>query len=73
MSAINERASGVGQEGISSAFAISTKDGPKLVFENNLDYSEQYRVILMLAPPRRQSSIRIQAYSIPEFVEEAPP
>lgn len=60
------------EEGISSAFAIKTIDGPKLVFENSLDYSEQYRVILMLAPPRRQSSIRIQVYSIPEFVEEDP-
>ena len=30
-----------------------------------------FGLILMLAPPRREGSIRIQAYSIPQFIEEA--
>ena len=56
---------------ISCAFAVKTTDGPKLVFESDLEYSERYRVILMLSPPRREGSIRIEAYSIPQFIEEA--
>ncbi|MGE9295435.1 MAG: hypothetical protein ACQKBV_04020 [Puniceicoccales bacterium] len=53
-------------EGIPVGFAVETDDGPKLVFENHLDYAENYRVILMLAPPRRQGSMRLMVYSIPE-------
>lgn len=54
---------------LTTAFAVETADGPKLVFENRLEFSENYRVILMLAPPRRTGSIRIQVYNIPQFVE----
>lgn len=52
-----------------TAFAVETADGPKLVFENRLELSKGYRVILMLAPPRRQGSIRIQVYSVPQPVD----
>ncbi|NBB77933.1 MAG: hypothetical protein GVY36_00550 [Verrucomicrobia bacterium] len=57
----------------STAFAVETSDGPKLVFENRLELSKGYRVILMLAPPRRQGSIRIEVYSIPQPVDSQPP
>lgn len=57
---------------LTTAFAVETADGPKLVFENRLEFSENYRVILMLAPPRRTGSIRIQVYNIPQFVEAIP-
>lgn len=56
---------------LTAAFAIETADGQKLVFENRLEFSENYRIILMLAPPRRAGSIRIQVYNIPQFIEQA--
>lgn len=56
---------------LTAAFAVETADGPKLVFENRLEFSENYRIILMLAPPRRAGSIRIQVYNIPQFIEQA--
>lgn len=47
-------------------FAVETRDGPRIVFQNQLEYSVGNRVILMLEPPRRPGSIRIQAFSISE-------
>lgn len=48
------------------ALAISTNDGPKMVFTNKLRLRPQERTILMLAPPRRRGSIQILAYTITE-------
>jgi hypothetical protein len=56
----------------STAFAVETSDGPKVVFENDLSFDGEHRVILMLSPPRREGSIRIQAYNIAEYLETTP-
>lgn len=50
-------------------FAAETGDGPKFVFENKMDFSPNERVILMLAPPRREGSIRLNVYSIHQSFE----
>lgn len=54
-------------------FAVQTEDGPKLVFENQLQLEKDYRIILMLAPPRREGSIRLNVYSIPELIRDEQP
>ena len=56
-----------------AAFAIETQDGPKLVFENVLEFSGEKRVIFMLRPPKRRGSLRIQAYAITENLEDLEP
>ncbi len=56
-----------------AAFAIQTRDGPKLVFENVLQFSGEQRVIFMLRPPKRRGSLRIQAFAIPESLDSPPP
>jgi len=52
-----------------AAFALQTRDGPKLVFENTLEFSEDQRVILVLRPPSRPRSMRIHSYQITEQLE----
>lgn len=54
-------------------FAVQTEDGPKLIFENQLEFEEDYRIILLLAPPRREGSIRLNVYSIPQLLRERQP
>ncbi len=49
-------------------FALETADGPKILFEKNMEFTENYRIILVLAPPRREGSIRLQVYSIPDLL-----
>jgi hypothetical protein len=53
----------------SMAFAVETSDGPKLVFESALEFGGEHRIILMLSPPRREGSLRIQVYNIAEYLE----
>lgn len=55
-----------------AAFAIETRDGPRLVFENTLEFSEDLRAIVMLRPPRRARSIRIVSYNIIERLDPLP-
>jgi len=59
---------GIGRN-FTAAFAIETQDGPKLVYENVLEFSGEKRVIFMLRPPKRRGSLRIQAYAITENLE----
>lgn len=54
-----------------AAFAVETRDGPKLVFENVLQFSEDLRAIVMLRPPNRARSIRIVSYNIIERLDPA--
>lgn len=55
------------------AFAVETEDGPKMVFENLLEFSDDHRIILMLGPPLRPGSMRMMVYSIPQFLEPPTP
>lgn len=54
-----------------AAFAVETRDGPRLVFENTLEFSEDLRAIVMLRPPSRARSIRIESYNILERLDPA--
>ncbi len=54
-----------------AAFAVETRDGPKLVFENVIEFSEDLRAIIMLRPPHRARSIRIVSYNIIERLDPA--
>lgn len=59
-----------------AAFAVETRDGPKMVYENVLEFAGENRVIFMLRPPKRAGSLRIEAYNIIESLdplEEAAP
>ena len=56
-------------EGIPVAFLVETSEGPKFVFEKDLEYAENRRVILLLEPPRRKGSYKIQATNLIERVE----
>ncbi|QXD22529.1 hypothetical protein F7C95_11255 [Opitutia bacterium ISCC 51] len=56
-------------EGIPVAFLVETNEGPKFVFEKDLEYAENRRVILLLEPPRRRGSYKIQATNLIERVE----
>lgn len=47
-----------------TGFAVETEQEPRIVFENNLEFAPNMRVILMLRPPRRPRSIRFQSYNI---------
>ena len=56
-------------KGIPVAFLVETNEGPKFVFEKDLEYAENRRVILLLEPPRRRGSYKIQATNLIERVE----
>ena len=56
-----------------TGFAVETEEGPRIVFENNLEFAPDMRVILMLRPPRRPRSIRFQSYNIIERLDRPPP
>lgn len=56
-------------EGIPVAFLVETNEGPKFVYEKDLEYARDRRVILLLEPPRRKGSYKIQATNIIERVE----
>lgn len=56
-------------EGIPVAFLVETNEGPKFVFEKDLEYTENRRVILLLEPPRRRGSYKIQATNLIERAE----
>jgi len=64
---------GAADGGLPAGFAVKTPDGPRVVFEHRLDFSGAYRIILMLAPPRREQSIRISVYHIPQYIGRAAP
>ncbi|MCB1121015.1 MAG: hypothetical protein KJT03_05670 [Verrucomicrobiae bacterium] len=57
------------ERGIPVAFLVETREGPKFVFEKDLEYAEDRRVILLLEPPRRKGSYKIQATNLIERVE----
>jgi hypothetical protein len=57
-------------QGIPVAFLVETKDGPKFVFEKDLEYAENRRVILLLEPPRRKGSYKIQATNLIERIQQ---
>jgi hypothetical protein len=56
-------------KGIPVAFLVETKEGPKFVFEKELEYANNRRVILLLEAPRRKGSYKIQATNLIEMVE----
>ncbi|MCZ6672082.1 MAG: hypothetical protein O7C75_04005 [Verrucomicrobia bacterium] len=58
------------EEGIPVAFMVETKEGPKFVFEKDLEYAANRRIILLLEPPRRKGSYKIQATNLIEVIEE---
>jgi len=58
-------------KGIPAAFLVETEEGPKFVFEKALEYALNRRVILLLEPPRRKGSLRIQVTNLIEVMDEA--
>ena len=56
-------------EGIPVAFLVETQQGSRFVYEKDLQYKENRRVILLLEPPRRKGSYKIQATSLIEILE----
>ena len=56
-------------EGIPVAFLIETQQGSRFVYEKDLQYKENRRVLLLLEPPRRRGSFKIQATSLIEILE----
>jgi hypothetical protein len=56
-------------KGIPVAFLVETNEGPKFVFEKDLEYAANRRVILLLEPPRRKGSYKIQATNLIERME----
>ena len=58
------------EEGIPVAFLVETSQGPRFVYEKNLHYRENRRVILLLEPPRRRGSYKIQVTNLIEVVED---
>ena len=56
-------------QGIPVAFLVETEEGPKFVFEKDLKYAANRRVILLLEAPRRKGSYKIQATNLIEMVE----
>ena len=56
-------------KGIPVAFLVETNEGPKFVFEKDLEYAQNRRVILLLEPPRRRGSYKIQATNLIERIE----
>ena len=55
--------------GIPVAFMIETEEGPKFVFEKRLDYALNRRAILLLQPPKRKGSYKLQVTNLIEQVE----
>ena len=55
--------------GIPVAFLVETDEGPKFVFEKKLEYAANRRVILLLQPPKRKGSYKIQATNLIEVLE----
>ena len=53
------------------SIAINTRDGPKLAFQNTLQFPHNHRHILMLAPPPRTGSLQISAYIIQQAIDTA--
>ena len=56
-------------EGIPVAFLVETQQGSRFVFEKNLQFKENRRVILLLEPPRRRGSYKIRATSLIEILQ----
>jgi hypothetical protein len=56
--------------GIPVAFLVETEEGPKFVFEKKLEYAPSRRVILLLQPPLRKGSYKIQVTNLIEVVDE---
>ena len=48
------------------AFALETKAGPKLVMSNDLKLPNNRRILLILQPPRRSNSLRIDVRMLSE-------
>ena len=56
-------------EGIPVAFLVETRQGSRFVYEKELQYKENRRVILLLEPPRRRGSYKIRATSLIEILK----
>lgn len=56
-------------EKIPITFLVETNEGPKFVFEKAIEFAAQRRVILVLEPPRRKGSYKIQATNLIETIE----
>lgn len=56
--------------GIPVAFLVETEEGPKFVFEKKLEYAANRRVILLLQPPLRKGSYKIQVTNLIEVVDK---
>jgi len=50
------------------AFALETKAGPKLVMSNDLKLPNNRRILLILQPPRRPNSLRIDVRMLSESI-----
>lgn len=57
------------EQSLPVAFLVETSEGPKFVFEKTLEYAVNRRVILLLEPPRRKGSYKIQATNLIEIVD----
>lgn len=57
------------ENGLPVAFMIETEEGPKFVFEKQLQYAVNRRVIILLQPPKRKGSYKLQVTNLIEKVE----
>lgn len=48
------------------AIALHAEDSTRVLFENTFKFQEDRRVLIMLHPPKREGSLRIQCYYVTE-------
>ena len=58
------------EDGVPVTFLVETEEGPKFVFDKQLQYATDRRVILMLQPPRRKGSYKIQVTNLIEKIDD---
>jgi len=56
-----------------AAVAFNSESGPRVLFENTFKFPAECRVLLILHPPKRKGSLRIQCYYVTENMEKPQP
>lgn len=50
--------------------AVQTEEGPRLVFDNTLEFEENSRALILLTPPKRKHSLRLQSKIFLDYTHE---